>query len=339
MALLISQARSIGRQNARQWPAATAEILVAMALLVLGWFASILPFFVTSLYRLPVLPVLLFGSAVLLVGVAELALRRPGAALAWAGAFVAAWLLIRIPIVEVDEGLDKRHVIRGAAFLDSGQKDEAEAEFRAALKSNPASAMAHNGLGKLLLASGQIAEAERHFRQALQTQPGDAIPQFNLGLALALGGAWPEAAAAFQKAAELGPEIVETHVHLGIALEQLGRRFEAALAYRRALEISPQNPRAANNLAWLRATAPAEALRDGEEALTLAQGLAAVAPTLNHLDTLAAAYAEAGRFPEAIATAERALSLPEASQGELADQVARRLDAYRHNQPYREQGQ
>ena len=105
------------------------------------------------------------------------------------------------------------------------------------------------------------------------------------------------------------------------------------------LRQDPNEQVALNSLAWLLATRPEATIRNGPEAVELAERAVAQhqeeQPEL--LDTLAAAYAEAGRFPEAVRTAEKALAA--ASQREnkaLSDGIQQRLKLYRAGKPYRE---
>ena len=103
--------------------------------------------------------------------------------------------------------------------------------------------------------------------------------------------------------------------------------------------MSPDDPSSYNNLAWIRATHPDPGLRDGAEAVELAERACELRgeKEVNLLDTLAAAYAEAGRFPEAVATLEEAISLA-ASRGlaEQAQELGKRLQGYRAGRPYRD---
>ena len=106
----------------------------------------------------------------------------------------------------------------------------------------------------------------------------------------------------------------------------------AARHYRRALELQPDRHSAANNLAWILATAPDPALRDPDESIRLARDAlgALEAPDPNYLDTLATGYAAAGRFDEAAATATRAIALAsEAGDEAQADALRASLEAYR----------
>ena len=119
-----------------------------------------------------------------------------------------------------------------------------------------------------------------------------------------------------------------------------GKTAEALDHYRSVVRLKPNWPEVLNNLAWLLATHPDPGVRDGGEALQLAQWAAQLTgrKVPSYLDTLAAAYAETGRWAEAVKTAERAAELAEAGgQKELAANLHRRLDAYRSNQPWRSQ--
>ena len=118
-----------------------------------------------------------------------------------------------------------------------------------------------------------------------------------------------------------------------------GDTAQAIEHYREGLRWKPDQPDALNNLAWLRAANPDPAFRNGDEAVQLAQQACALTRYQRPIivGTLAAAYAEAGRFDEAIATAQRARDLAlTAGQKELADQNQQLLELYWTRQPYHE---
>jgi cytochrome c-type biogenesis protein CcmH/NrfG len=127
------------------------------------------------------------------------------------------------------------------------------------------------------------------------------------------------------------PESADSHANLGIAFLTKGRVREAMAEYTKALQIAPENLAALSNLAWLLATSSDPSLRNGSEAVQLAERADSASsrsdkhPTV--LRILAAAYAEAGQFAEAKETAQHALeaaniegntTLANALQGELA---------------------
>ncbi len=352
--LVVSYRRRGTGDGGLRWQDGSLETLVLIGLFVAMWSVSFLPFLVTSLYRAPVIPYLLLGLAAVLVEIGTSIRARPLSAAAWAGTLAAAILLAHIPIVPVDDGLARWHFDRGLAWVYQGDAQRAEASFRSALAESPSLWTAHNGLGKLALDAGDAAQAERHFRHASELEPESPVAHSNLGLALVRRRRWAEAAAAFANAVRWAPTDAEAWMNLGICHEQQGRladarqAYEGALAGRRPVGAqTKQSPgggqtqgidhrRAANNLAWLLATAPDADLRDGATAVTLAEGVVAAGADPGALDTLAAAYAEAGRFTEAVATGERAIAGAGGRDGDFEREAASRLALYRQGRAYRQ---
>ena len=127
--------------------------------------------------------------------------------------------------------------------------------------------------------------------------------------------------------------------NLGNALAAKGRFEEAIETFRKALQINPNYPETLNNLAWALAAGPKAEFRNGAEAVHLAEH----ACQLTHYDkpvilgTLAAAYAEAGRFPEAVAAAEKEEQIATAAGlQKQAGKCREMLDLYRAGKPYHE---
>ena len=113
--------------------------------------------------------------------------------------------------------------------------------------------------------------------------------------------------------------------------------FQARL--RLELSQNPESPPAMNNLAVLLATAPDPALRNGAEAVQLAERASSLSGSRNPvmLTTLAAAYAEAGRFSEAVASAQKAGELASIFKDDaLLARNRELLELYRAGQPYHE---
>jgi Flp pilus assembly protein TadD len=190
-------------------------------------------------------------------------------------------------------------------------------------------------LGVARLRIGSLDEAMPLLRRAVELDPEDAAGQYNLGLALLRKSSLDEAIARFRKALALAPRDAQTHNDLAVALAQNRRFAEAAAQFREAIGIDPKFAQAQSNLAWLLATSPEATVRNGGEALKLA----AKAVDLSHgkdasmLDALAAAYAETGRFREAVETARRALEL--ATQP-LVPALEARISMYERKEPFRE---
>jgi Flp pilus assembly protein TadD len=148
-----------------------------------------------------------------------------------------------------------------------------------------------------------------------------------------------EAIAHFQRALSLQPNLAEAHNNLANALLQKGRAAEAVTHYQAAADALPGNPYLLNNLAWVLATSPQASVRNGVRAMELAQQAERLSggkdPSV--LGTLAAAYAETGRFPDAVAAAQRALELA-TSQTNLArvGTLRTQLGLYQAGSPFRD---
>jgi len=161
----------------------------------------------------------------------------------------------------------------------------------------------------------------------------------DVGVRLAKEGHGEQAVNAFQKAVSLNPGLWAAQVALAEALQRQGNVAGALAQYRRMLELRPGDAAAANNVAWILATRPEATMDDAQEAvqhaLRLCEATRYQLPSA--VDTLAATYAAAGRFVEAVTTAEKAIDLASAAgQHELAAKIRGRLRLYQAKRPYRE---
>ncbi len=227
-----------------------------------------------------------------------------------------------------------------ARYLEAhGDADGAIKHYRAAIDVNPREAIAYNNLGNLFVARGDLAGAISNFDAALHANPGYAAPYYNQGLLAQRRGDPQTAYRLFDAAVQRKPDYLDALLGLALSSRELGRVEESIRCYRRALALKPDWPVAANDLAWILATTREAAWRNGGEAVELAERAAhAIGPDYaDVLDTLAAAYAEAGRFDDATVTANKALHLAE-SQGraETAQTIRARLQLYQAKRPYRE---
>jgi tetratricopeptide (TPR) repeat protein len=225
----------------------------------------------------------------------------------------------------------------GNALRQKGRADEAVTHYQAALRIQPDFAEAHNNLGNALLQKGRLDEAVTHYQAALRIQPDFAEAHNNLGNALLQMGRVDEAITHLQKALQLKPDYAEAHYNLGNALLQKDKVDEAIAHYQKALQIKPAYAATQNKLAWILATCPKASLRNGDQAVELAQKANALTggenPTILH--TLAAAFAEAGRFSEGVETAQRALRLAEVqSNASLAGQLRLEMKFYQEGGPF-----
>jgi Flp pilus assembly protein TadD len=225
----------------------------------------------------------------------------------------------------------------GNALLQKGKVDEAIAHFQKALEIQPAFGSAFCGLGDALDKKGRVDEAIRQYQKALESQPTYFIVHNALGLDLLGRGRVDEAITHFQQAVELRPDYVDAHINLGNAFLQKGNVVEAGAHFQKALDIKPTDLLGQKDQAWLMATCPDASLRNGSKAVALARQANALAGGENPLilHTLAAALAEAGRFPEAVETARRALRLAGAqSNTRLAGALESEMKLYQAGAPF-----
>jgi Flp pilus assembly protein TadD len=220
----------------------------------------------------------------------------------------------------------------GLFFGRSGQNDRAITHFQEAVRLWPNFAIAHNSLGFALAISGKTDQALPHYEKALRLRPGYAKAHKNLGLALASRGQTAQALAHFKEYSRLEPDSALGYYTLGAALEELGEEAEAIRQYQAALRLQPDYIKALNNLSFILAAAADPKLRDSANAVRLAEKAHRLCrdPFPDLLDTLAAAYAAAGRFAVALETSQKALEMARSDGNQdLAQKIEKRIKLYR----------
>jgi tetratricopeptide (TPR) repeat protein len=233
------------------------------------------------------------------------------------------------------------HYNLGEIFRQKGQMDEAMAHYERAVEIRPEYAEAHNSLAVVFLRKGQVDEALAHLQKALEIRPDVAEDHNNLANVLWQKGQVQAAIAHYRRALEIRPAYAMAHQNLGQILQQEGQVREAATHFEKALEAQPDFAPACNSLAWVMATSQDATLRNGTRAIELAEvavrAFGGSNPTF--VATLAAAYAEARRFPEAVDTVQRALQLAQArNKPALAERLGQQLALYQEGSPYRDTG-
>jgi spermidine synthase len=227
-------------------------------------------------------------------------------------------------------------VLLGAICADQQRYEEAAEAFRSALQVDPQHRQSHIELANVLTALRKPAEAAKHYEAALERRQND--PELRLKLALVLIDSGDHARAADQLRAciALKPTALAHH-HLANTAIALGQLPIAVENFEAALQLDSSLTAASNNLAWLLSTNAT--LLDPVRAVQVAEVMLehSGARTAGNLDTLAAAYAAAGQYGEAVRHAEEAVRLAE-SNGESAkaQRIEKRLQLYRQDKPYRE---
>jgi tetratricopeptide (TPR) repeat protein len=239
-------------------------------------------------------------------------------------------------------GLTLLALIVGVAHREVGYWREARAASNRSSAAAPGNSSSLDRVGEALLKEGLWNEAIGHFQALLKAN--SALPAVHQSLAATLlrEGRQEEAIAHLRNAVQLNPKLASAHSSLANLLLQ-GARFEEAIAhFQAAIQAQPTNAFYLNNLAWVLATCPQDSVRDGARAVELAQQAERLSGSRNPsiLGTLAAAYAEARRLPQAVTTAQRALELATAQTNSAQlESVRSQIKSYQAGSPFRDASQ
>ncbi len=238
-------------------------------------------------------------------------------------------------------GLAAVAVVALALATDSRNRDYQDYEriWLDTIQKRPSNARARSNYASALLTTGRYGEAEEHLRAAVLARPDFAEAQANLGVALCARGAFDEGIGHLRRAIASQPDYWQAYQDLGEAYASQRQLGVAVTQYRKALEGRPDDPMLLNRAGWILATATDAGVRNGKEAAALAERAVRLTGRrdVTSLDTLAAAYAELGRFSEAEATAREAIALARAT-GEQAfvPELDARLALYRAARTFRQ---
>lgn len=231
------------------------------------------------------------------------------------------------------------HCTLGLAYMKLGKRKEALAQYAEAISIRPDFAPAHYNMANALAAQGQFQEALEHYHQAVRWDPDNADAHNNLAYLLIRERRLDEAVPEFRAALRLKPDLWQAEYGLADVLDQQGSVIEAIDHFRKVLHARPDLPEALARLAWILATNPDSELRNGAEAVSLAERACTLTgyKQLGSLRALAAGYAEVGRFTDATDWAEKAQSLAAgAGQKEFSQRLQELADLFRSRQPYRQ---
>jgi tetratricopeptide (TPR) repeat protein len=239
----------------------------------------------------------------------------------------------RLPLEDAHFAIARFRQARGDAAGQVAALDEA-------VRCNPRYRKAHLLLGDLLMGRREYEAASRHLAAAAAIGAPDPDALNRLALAKLATGQLRDAEVHSRDALKAAPGDASAHYNLAFSLQRQGRWQEAASEYGRTLASDASRTMAANNLAWLLATAPDDAVRDGEQAMRIAAQLAGRAGDSQPVFwmTLGAAFAEAGRLEDAVGAATKALQALESSgvRSPLADRLRQQIEGYRAGRPWRD---
>jgi tetratricopeptide (TPR) repeat protein len=175
-------------------------------------------------------------------------------------------------------------------------------------------------------------------QRAVELNPKSIAARVNLASALSAHGDFAAAVPHYEAILAAEPNSARAHAQLGRALVELGRIEPAAEHLDAAVRLNPNDFAATLTLAWLQATSPIDAARDGTNALALAQRLTSASGGKNAmvLDVLAAAFAEHGDFDSALATMRDAVSRIGDRNPSVRQIFLARIKLYESRQPLRD---
>ena len=227
-----------------------------------------------------------------------------------------------------------------AARIQASYWRDGETLWSHALAATTQNIIAEGNLGDALYRfKGKPAEAWVHFEKSLRINRHQPELLSSVGVFYLESGRVDEARAHLEEALAIEPNFADAHYNLGNLYLQIGVAQEALNHYQRALETKPDDLQALNNMAWILATWPNFSVRNGVKAVALAEHADSLSSGRNQVvaATLAAAYAEAGRLPEAVTTAERALRLAAAERNEArALSIREQLETYKSGNAFRD---
>jgi tetratricopeptide (TPR) repeat protein len=209
-----------------------------------------------------------------------------------------------------------------------------------ALAATTRNIIAEGNLGDALYRfKGKPAEAWVHFEKSLRINRHQPEVLSSVGVFYLESGRIDAARTHFEEALAIEPNFADAHYNLGNLYLQIGDAQAALTHYQRALETKPDDIQALNNMAWILATWPNSSIREGVKAVALAEHADSLTSRRNQTvaATLAAAYAETGRFQEAVRTAERAMRLAAAEGNEpRALSIRAQLETYKTGNAFRD---
>jgi len=330
---LVWRGRPVDEVSVLRWFVAAVFLLFVTCALILCLFCS-----ASSSYELDFLPALMLLAVIGILGLERALVGSP----VWRRIARWGWCLLLAYTVAFNllasvEAHATTNWLAGNFLLNQRRVDEAVERFQMALALEPESATFHFALANALCRERRMDESIIQYQKALAIKPDFAEAHNNLGYSLLQLGRVNEAITHFQRALEI-QQSYEAYYNLGFAFHRKRMVAEAMACYQKATELQPQFIPAQIDLAWMLATWPAPSVRNGSMAVALAeqanQFTKGTDPQI--LRTLAAAYAEAGRFGEAVMTAKRALALAAAqSKTGLTNALETEIGLYQTNSPCR----
>ena len=223
----------------------------------------------------------------------------------------------------------------GTVYAEKGDIDEGIKYCTKAVEISPGNFKAQNALGSMLMKKNNPEKALLHLNAALLIDPNDAQSYINQAKALLMLDRSDEAIERLDKLLQQKPDFAEGYYLMSIALDKTGKTSQAITLLKKTIMLAPNVIKPINDLARILATSQNLSLRDPNEAILLATRGCELTKYQNadSLDTLAVAYASAGKFNEAVYYAKEALSLAKfSSQKILVEKIQGHLSLFQQGQ-------
>jgi len=226
----------------------------------------------------------------------------------------------------------------GLALKEQGKINEAIEKWGKVLQLEPNHPNVNYNMALALTSIGKYDDAVFHFKAALRSKSDWPDAYYNLGAVYYRQGKLELAVEQSLKALQLRPDYLTARINMAETLLQLGRIRQAVEQYYKILQFTPDSVDILNTLAWILATSNDDNIRNADDAFKFAQKACELAdynqPAI--LDTLAAAFAAAGRFSEAAKTTEKAISLTDTINGDSqVEEIRKHLQSYKAHRPWR----
>ena len=246
-------------------------------------------------------------------------------------------IALNLKALELSPGYGYAHIGLGRAYNGLGRLGKTIEHFNEALKTFPDHSNIHGDLGVAYGKQDQLDKAVEHLTRAVEIDPDFAEAHSNLGYALMRQRKFDQAIPHLQKAIELNPNSISAHFRLAEIFSEKSETAEELKHLRKIIRVDPDSVKALNLMAWIFATDHDAKIRNSSEAVRFAKKACELTsyerPEL--VDTLAAAYAAAGDFNQAVTIQERVLQSARQEQyNDLIKEVEERLNLYKSGKPY-----
>jgi len=236
---------------------------------------------------------------------------------------------------------DQAYYNRGFSYGIKGEYDKAIADFNQAISLNPKRDEAYYNRGSAYGKKGEYDKAISDYTQAISLNPKDYQAYYNRGSAYGIKGEYDKTIADFNQAISLNPKDDQAYYNRGSAYGNKGEYDKAIADFNQAIKNTPQFSSEVaipyNSMSWLLATCPDDKYRDGNKAVEFAKKATEFEPKkVAYWSTLAVAYAEAGKFEDAVKTQEKAIKMLNEKDKDAITRYTERLNFYKARKPWRE---